>query len=138
MKNELRELDLFSEVSRSELAVISRQLTRLKVKAGRVLVHEGAIGNEFMIMASGMAEVTQGGQSIATLGRGDLVGEMAILQPVGSGRRNATVTAVTDAEIYAGSPSEFRRILDASPSVAAKVHRLIESRKPVAETLVAA
>ena len=50
-----------------------------------------------------MAEVTQGGRSIATLGRGDLVGEMALLQPYGSGRRNATVTAVTDCEIYAGS-----------------------------------
>jgi CRP/FNR family cyclic AMP-dependent transcriptional regulator len=137
MKNELRELDLFSEVSRSELAVISRQLTRLKVKAGRVLVHEGAIGNEFMIMASGMAEVTQGGQSIATLGRGDLVGEMALLQPYGS-RRNATVTAVTDAEIYAGSPAEFRRILETAPSVAAKVRQLSDSRKVETKTLVAA
>jgi CRP/FNR family transcriptional regulator, cyclic AMP receptor protein len=137
MKNELRELDLFSEVSRSELAVISRQLTRLKVKAGRVLVREGAIGNEFMIMASGMAEVTQGDQSIATLGRGDLVGEMALLQPYGS-RRNATVTAVTDAEIYAGSPAEFRRILEAAPSVAAKVRQLSESRTVETRTLVAA
>jgi CRP/FNR family transcriptional regulator, cyclic AMP receptor protein len=137
MKNELRELDLFSEVSRSELAVISRQLTRLKVKAGRVLVHEGAIGNEFMIMASGMAEVTQGGESIATLGRGDLVGEMALLQPYGS-RRNATVTAVTDAEIYAGSPAEFRRILETAPSVAAKVRQLSDSRKVETKTLVAA
>ena len=137
MKNELRELDLFSEVSRSELAVISRQLTRLKVKAGRVLVREGAIGNEFMIMASGMAEVTQGDQSIATLGRGDLVGEMALLQPYGS-RRNATVTAVTDAEIYAGSSAEFRRILEAAPSVAAKVRQLSESRNIETKTLVAA
>jgi CRP/FNR family cyclic AMP-dependent transcriptional regulator len=137
MKNELRELDLFSEVSRSELAVISRQLTRLRVKAGRVLVREGAIGNEFMIMASGMAEVTQGDQSIATLGRGDLVGEMALLQPYGS-RRNATVTAVTDAEIYAGSPAEFRRILETAPSVAAKVRQLSESRKIETKTLVAA
>jgi CRP-like cAMP-binding protein len=138
MKDDLRELDLFSEVSRTELAVISRQLTKLKVKAGRVLVREGGIGNEFMIVVSGMAEVTQGGRSIATIGRGDLVGEMALLQPVGSGRRNATVTAVTDAEIYAGSAAEFRRILDAAPSVATKVRQLSESRKVVAETLVAA
>ena len=94
LKDDLRELDLFSEASRSELAVIARQLTRLKVKAGRVLVREGGIGNEFMIMVDGMAEVTQGGRSVATIGRGDLVGEMALLQPYGSGRRNATVTAV--------------------------------------------
>ncbi len=32
LKDDLRELDLFSEASRSELAVIARQLTRLKVQ----------------------------------------------------------------------------------------------------------
>jgi CRP/FNR family cyclic AMP-dependent transcriptional regulator len=136
LKDDLREMDLFSEASRSELAVIARQLTRLKIKAGRVLVREGGIGNEFMIMVSGMAEVTQGGESIATIGRGDLVGEMAIVQPLGSGRRNATVTAITDCEIYAGSAAEFRRIMDAAPSVAAKVRETIASRTP-APTLVA-
>jgi CRP-like cAMP-binding protein len=85
-----------------------------------------------------MAEVTQGGHSIATIGRGDLVGEMALLQPYGSGRRNATVTAVTDCEIYAGSPSEFRRIMDAAPSVAEKVQQTIASRTAPAAVAVAA
>jgi CRP-like cAMP-binding protein len=75
-----------------------------------------------------MAEVTKNGESIATLGRGDLVGEMAIQQPLGSGRRNATVTAITDCEIYAGSAAEFRRIMEAAPSVAAKVRQTIASR----------
>jgi CRP/FNR family transcriptional regulator, cyclic AMP receptor protein len=137
LKDDLRELDLFSEASRSELAVIAKQLTRLNVQAGRVLVREGGVGNEFMIMVSGMAEVTQGGHSIATLGRGDLVGEMALLQPIGSGRRNATVTAVTDCEIYAGSPAEFRRIMDAAPSVAGKIRQTIAART-AAKTLVEA
>jgi CRP/FNR family cyclic AMP-dependent transcriptional regulator len=132
LKDDLRELDLFSEASRSELAVITRQLTRLKVKAGRVLVREGEIGNEFMIMVNGMAEVTQGGRSIATIGRGDLVGEMALMDGYGHGRRNATVTAITDAEIYAGSPAEFRRIIEAAPSVAEKVKQTVASRSPVA------
>ena len=138
LKDDLRELDLFSEASRSELAVITRQLTRLKVKAGRVLVREGGIGNEFMILVSGMAEVTQGGESVATIGRGDLVGEMALLQPYGSGRRNATVTAITDCEIYAGSPSEFRRIMDVAPSVAEKIQQTIASRTAQTAVPVAA
>jgi CRP-like cAMP-binding protein len=133
LKDDLKDLDLFSQASRSELTVIAQQLTRLKVKAGRVLVREGGIGNEFMIIVDGTAEVSQGGRHIATLGRGDLVGEMALLQPQGAGRRNATVTAVTDAEIYAGSASEFRAILEAAPSVAEKVHQTIASRTlPVA------
>ena len=138
LKDDLRELDLFSEASRSELAVIGKQLTRLKVKAGRVLVREGAIGNEFMILVNGMAEVTQGGRSIATIGRGDLVGEMALLQGPGHGRRNATVTAITDAEIYAGSPAEFRRIIDAAPSVAEKVKQTVASRTQIATSAAAA
>jgi CRP-like cAMP-binding protein len=62
---------------------------------------------------------------------------MALLQSYGS-RRNATVTAVTDAEIYAGSPAEFRRILEVAPSVAAKVRQLNASRQVETETLVAA
>ena len=130
LRDDLRELDLFSEASRSELSEIARQLTRLQVKAGRVLVREGGIGNEFMVMVSGMAEVTQDGQSIATIGRGALIGEMALQQPFGSGRRNATVTAVTDCEIYVGSAAEFRRILQVAPSVAAKVAEIVAARTP--------
>jgi CRP-like cAMP-binding protein len=65
------------------------------------------------------------------------VGEMALLQPIGSGRRNATVTAVTDCEIYAGSPAEFRRIMDAAPSVAGKIRQTIAART-AAKTLVEA
>ncbi len=128
LRDDLRELPLFAEASRSELAAIRRQLTELDVPAGRVLVHEGDLGNEFMILLKGEAVVSQGGRPIATLGRGDLVGEMALLQGRGQGRRNATVTALTDAVVYAGSRSEFRQILDAAPSVAQKVRQTVEAR----------
>jgi CRP-like cAMP-binding protein len=93
-----------------------------------VLVSEGELGNEFMIIADGDAVVSQDGRVIATIGRGDLVGEMALLGERGRGRRNATVMAVTDTVIYVGSPSEFRRIIEVAPSVAEKVRRTAESR----------
>ncbi len=127
--DDLAEFPLFSGVSRSELAIIRRLLTMLPVAAGRVLVHEGARGDEFMIIADGEATVTQGGHVIATLGRGDLVGEMALLQENGFGRRNATVTATTDGMVYAGSRSEFRRILEAVPSVARRVRQTVAGRE---------
>ena len=63
MRDDLQDLDLFSEASRSELVEIGRQLTMLNVPAGRVLVSEGALGNEFMILAEGRAEVRQDDQS---------------------------------------------------------------------------
>jgi CRP-like cAMP-binding protein len=93
-----------------------------------VLVKEGTRGDQFMVLVEGNATVSAGGQTIATLQRGDLVGEMALLQDVGSDRRNATVTASTDAVIYVGSRSDFRQILQAVPSVARKVRQTAAER----------
>src|ERR1039458_3455315 len=109
-KDDLRELTLFSDTSRSELALIAQLLTRIDLPAGKVLVHEGANGDEFMIIFEGKAGVSRGGKMVATLGRGDLVGEMALLHESGQGKRNASVTAVTDMIFYVGSPTEFRQI----------------------------
>ncbi len=127
-KNDLAQLPLFSQVSRSELDLIRRQLTALQVPAGRVLVREGGPGDQFMIIADGEASVSQGGHIIATLGRGDLVGEMALLDQDGIGRRNATVTVTSDALVYAGSRAEFRQILEAVPAFADKVRQTAAAR----------
>ena len=133
VRDDLGDLPLFSGASRSEMAVIGQQLTKLNLPAGRVLVHEGAIGSEFMVIVDGQAVVSQGGHLIATLGRGDLVGEMALLDARGRGRRNATVVARSDVVVYVGSSVEFRRILEAAPSVAAKVRQTVTARtKPQA------
>jgi CRP/FNR family transcriptional regulator, cyclic AMP receptor protein len=136
-RDDLAKLPLFSEVSRSEMAVVRRLLTPLRVPAGRVLVHEGARGDEFMIISEGEATVSQGDHSIATLGRGDLVGEMALLDHDGAGRRNATVTVSKDAVIYAGSRAEFRQILVSAPSVARKVRETVAARSADSERLAA-
>ena len=132
VKNDLREFPLFAGASRAELARIAQLLTMVTVPAGKVLVREGAGASEFMVIVEGEVEVTQGGRTIATLGRGDLVGEMALVQERGQNRRNATVTALTDMVIYVGSQVEFREILLAAPSVADKVHQTIASRTLVA------
>lgn len=130
-RDDLEDVELFAEANRAERAFIRRHLTPLSVPAGRVLVEEGARGDEFMVLVQGNATVRQGGQTIATLERGDLVGEMALLRDHGSDRRNATVTASTDAEIYVGSRADFRQILQAVPSVARKVQQTAAARSLV-------
>ena len=127
-RDDLEDVELFAEASRAERAVIRRLLTPLSVQAGRVLIEEGARGDQFMVLVQGNASVSQGGQTIATLHRGDLVGEMALLHDDGTGRRNATVTASTEAVIYVGSRAEFRQILQAAPSVARKVRETAAER----------
>ena len=127
-REDLEDVELFAEANKAERAVIRRHLTPLSVAAGQVLVKEGARGNQFMVLVEGNATVSQGGQTIATLERGDLVGEMALLEDVGSGRRNATVTASTDAVIYVGSRADFRQIMQSVPSVARKVRQTAAQR----------
>jgi CRP-like cAMP-binding protein len=127
-KDELADLPLFSDASRSELAAVRRHLTPLRVPAGRVLMREGARAEEFIIIMDGEATVSREGRTIATLERGDVAGEMALLNTDGSGRRNATVVLSTDATVYAGTRAEFRQILEAAPSVARKVRQTVAAR----------
>jgi CRP-like cAMP-binding protein len=85
-----------------------------------------------MIIVDGSARVTResddGVATVATVGAGDIVGEMALLSGHPRGRRTATVTATTDLEFYVLTPSEFHQVLDIAPSVAEKVHQVAEAR----------
>jgi CRP-like cAMP-binding protein len=129
VKSDLSEMNLFSDSSRTQLAMIEKCLCPVRVSAGKVLVRQGSLGNEFMIIAEGLAEISQSGRTIARSGRGDLVGEMALLHEGGRGKRNATVTALTDMSILVGTPTEFRLMLDISSAVAEKVRHSAASRR---------
>jgi CRP/FNR family cyclic AMP-dependent transcriptional regulator len=114
----LARIPIFSECSRKELKAISKLVTPVDVKAGKVLTREGEPGREFMIIASGSATVRRGGRKIATLGPGDFFGELSVLAGV---PRTATVTADTDMVVEALNRQEFSSLLDESPAMAKKI-----------------
>jgi hypothetical protein len=72
-----------------------------KLKAGQVLVTEGDPGEEMYLLLDGVLSVEAGGELLAHLGPGVVVGERALLE---SGRRTSTLKAVTAAKIAAISP----------------------------------
>ena len=92
----LAELELFADLSKSELRSLVRLMTPVRVRAGRDLTREGETGREFMIIVDGTATVRRQGRVIATLGTGDFVGELSMLAGV---PRTATVTADNPANI---------------------------------------
>ena len=114
----LAELELFADLSKSELRSLMRLMTPVRVRAGRDLTREGETGREFMIIVDGTATVRRGGKVIATLGAGDFVGELSMLAGV---PRTATVTADTDLTVEALNRREFASLLDESPRLARKV-----------------
>ncbi|HEY7136199.1 MAG TPA: cyclic nucleotide-binding domain-containing protein [Acidimicrobiia bacterium] len=125
----LRDVSLFSALSRKELSLVARRAEDVKVAAGKVLVNEGAPGSEFFVIVDGTARVTRKGRKVATLGPGAAFGELALLDRA---PRNATVVAETPMELVVLGQREFAGILDEVPGFARKLlaglaHRLRES-----------
>jgi CRP/FNR family cyclic AMP-dependent transcriptional regulator len=131
---DLREVHLLRELSESELASLAADLAERRVAAGDPIVGEGTGGVAFFFILQGETSVSVGGEEVATLGRGEYVGELALLDP--EGPRSATVTAKTDVVLAAMSTWQFRPFLLAHPEVGWSMlqrlaRRLREAQSPV-------
>lgn len=88
----------FEFLSYQELLKILSVGELLKVKPGAVLCREGDAGGEMMLLLSGGADVTKGGRKIRTLARGDVFGEMSMLD---AAVRSASVQASSATNLLA-------------------------------------
>lgn len=113
--DQLERLELFRDLSRRERTQIADVLVEEEVTAGRPLTREGQDGGTAYVIVEGTAEVVSGNTTLATLGPGDVVGELSLLdhQP-----RSATVTATSDLKVLAITHSDFAKILCAVPDLA--------------------
>jgi CRP-like cAMP-binding protein len=116
---------LSDRYSEHELRVIDRTGTVVTIDAGSTFVHEGASGREALLILDGTAAVSRQGEAVATVGRGDVVGETAILhgQP-----RNASLIATTPLTAVVFSSREFVSVLDACPRLNTIVRETAEER----------
>ena len=72
-------LPLFRNCTVRQLALIVNRTTTVHARAGDVLMREGAIGRELVMIVEGSADVFVDGEHINTLGPGEVCGEMALL-----------------------------------------------------------
>ena len=114
--DDLREVRLLRGLKDSDLTSLAADLAERRVAAGDTVVGEGTGGVAFFFILDGETSVTVGGEEVATLGRGEYVGELALLDP--EGPRSATVTAKTDVVLAAMSTWQFRPFVLAHPEVA--------------------
>src|SRR4051812_44972450 len=82
----------FSTLDDAERRALAPYATYSRVAEGKVLVQEGDFSYELLVVEEGEAEVTRGGEHVADIGPGDLIGEVGVL---GKTTRGATVTAKT-------------------------------------------
>jgi CRP-like cAMP-binding protein len=121
----LSKLPLFESVDETGLRQIAAWFEPRSVSAGVELTGQGAPGYSFFVLADGAAAVTSGDATVAQLGPGDFFGEGAI---VGAGRRSATVTTTAPSQVLVMFGTEFRRLQQAQPSVAAAIEAVARER----------
>ncbi len=114
----LAKIDLFSELSKAELRSIEKLMTPIDIRAGREFITEGEPGREAFIILEGTAEVRRGGRLIATVGAGEVLGEMAVVAGL---HRTATVTAQTPMIAEVLDRREFSALLDQNAKISKKI-----------------
>jgi len=112
----------------------------VRLRAGRILFRAGDSGNGCYRVEDGLLKVAMVSSSgaeriLAFLGRGAIVGELAILDRL---PRSATVVAVRDATVHFLSNAAFEAFADKHPELYKSLIRLLAERLRETDTTVAA
>jgi CRP/FNR family transcriptional regulator, cyclic AMP receptor protein len=107
--NRLTAIPIFSELSPEEAKRLAAFATETSAAEGQILMKEGDYSVELIAIEEGTADVLQGGQKIASLKEGDLIGEMGLLE---RRPRNADVIASSPMRLIKLTHWEIRRMSD--------------------------
>jgi CRP-like cAMP-binding protein len=121
--NRLKAIPLFSQLSEDEAKRLATFATETSVADGQILMKQGDYSTELIAVEEGTADVICDGRKIASVGQGDLIGEMGLLsrEP-----RNADVIATSPMRVIKLTHWEIRRM---SADTVAKIEGVIEARK---------
>jgi CRP/FNR family transcriptional regulator, cyclic AMP receptor protein len=119
----LTAIPIFSELSEDEAKRLAAFATETSAAEGQMLMKEGDYSVELIAIEEGTADVIQGGDKIASLGPGDLIGEMGLLERK---PRNADVIASSPMRLIKLTHWEIRRM---SEDTVNRIKATIEERR---------
>ena len=120
---------LFRDLPEQDVETVEAQLRTVHVDEGDVVVRQGAPADKFFIIVDGEVEVVREADGeakpLATLGRGQFFGEIAILRDM---PRMATVRAVKATTLFAMERDIFRSLVAQSMGTTDDFDRVIRQR----------
>ena len=121
--NRLRKIPLFSQLSDDEAKRLAAFATETSIADGQILMKQGDYSTELIAIEEGTADVLRDGEKIASLGEGDLIGEMGLLsrEP-----RNADVIATSPMRVIKLTHWEIRRM---SEDTIDRIKEIINERR---------
>lgn len=135
----LRELEVFAKVDDRQLRVVAMMGEVLSYRDGERVFEQGEEGDAAYIVIAGQVEVlirVDGGErAVATLGRGEIFGELAVIldQP-----RTSAIAAKGDIEVLRLNRSVILNMLREFPDISLQMIRLLGRRLVVTSSELAA
>lgn len=121
----LRRLPTFRGAGRRELRALAAAADVATVEAGRVLCRADRRALESYVVVDGMVDVVIDGATVATLRRGQIVGELGIID---GAPRSADVVAASDATVLAISAASTRALIETSHTFRTALLRQLADR----------
>jgi CRP-like cAMP-binding protein len=121
--NRLTAIPIFSDLSPEEAKRLATFATETSVAEGQILMKQGDYSTELIAIEEGTAEVSRDGEKIAGLKKGDLIGEMGLLERK---PRNADVIATSPMRVLKLTHWEIRRM---SQDTVDRIQKTIEERR---------
>ncbi len=119
-------IPLFSSLGDSDLAAVAAVASEVEVTDGQCLALEGDFGHALYAIESGTADVSVDGEQVASLGQGEVFGEIAVLA---SGRRTATVVATSPMRLIALFKPGVWALEKQAPEAAERLRALVAERR---------
>ncbi len=122
---DVEDLALFRDLSRGNVREIVKAGQRVTVPQGWSLIAEKTPGDAAYLLLDGRVAVFLDGTKVAELGRGDIVGEIALRA---KRLRTATVSAMTALELLRFGAEEFADLTERFPAFRQAIDANTEQR----------
>lgn len=121
----LRDVAFFEGFTDHDLTRVASLADEVEAEEGAELTDQGRPGLECFVILDGRASVLVAEEHVATLEKGSMVGEMALID---HRPRSATVIAETPMTLLAFDTKAFSKMLDEMPAARQKVMVLLNDR----------
>jgi len=121
----LKNTDLFAETPENVLSSIAPIMKEVNYLEGQTIFEKGDLGTSMFVIYEGEVGIYDGLVQLATFGRGDVFGELALLD---AEPRSAAVVSLSDVQLFRVDQADFYDLMDERGEVLRNIIRILCQR----------
>ncbi|AXE20595.1 Crp/Fnr family transcriptional regulator [Runella rosea] len=121
----LKNTDLFAETPENVLSSIAPIMKEVNYLEGQTIFEKGDLGTSMFVIYEGEVGIYDGQVQLATFSRGDVFGELALLD---AEPRSAVVVSLSDVQLFRVDQADFYDLMDERGEVLRNIIRILCQR----------